>query len=161
MSFDDDWEEIDVPRGAFIGWGQKPGQHVTGEVLEYDPDGGTDFGKKPCPRLSVILTEKAASFNKKGERRDYDPDTLVLINCGQVSLKRAVQAARLGPGDMVRLKLKDMVDLDDGKTVKEFGIQVKRGTGALSSNAERALAKSKDAPADDFAKDNQDDEPPF
>ena len=33
------WETVEVPRGAYLGWGTKKGQHVTGKVLEYSPDG--------------------------------------------------------------------------------------------------------------------------
>ena len=141
MSFDDDWEDVNVPIGSFIGWGERDGQHVTGEVFEYQPEGGTDFNGEPCPQLSVILTEKAASFNKKGQRTDFDPEALVTLNCGQTSLRRAVKAAKLGTGDLVRIKMKGIVEVDKG-TLKDFGIQVKRGSGALSANAERALAKA-------------------
>lgn len=137
-----DWETIEVPRGAFIGWSNTSShagkQHVTGEVLDYDPQGGTDFNDEKCPQLSVILTDKAASFNKEGERRDYEAGQLVLLNCGQVSLKRAVKAADLNVGDLVKITLSNFVKTDKG-TVKEFEIKRKRGNGSLSSNAERAL----------------------
>lgn len=137
-----DWEKIEVPRGAFIGWSNTSShagkQNVTGEVLDYDPVGGTDFNDEKCPQLSVILTDKAASFNKEGERRDYEAGQLVLLNCGQVSLKRAVKAAELNVGDLVKITLSNFVKTDKG-TVKEFEIMRKRGEGKLSANAERAL----------------------
>lgn len=128
-----DWEEIDVPRGAFIGWGERVGQHVTGKVIGYDDRGGTDFNDNPCPQLTVELTEKAASFNKQGERSDFDAGEMVILNCGQVSLKRAVRAASLETGDLVKIELSNLVKVDKGQ-VKEFSIKVARGAGKTSSS---------------------------
>jgi hypothetical protein len=59
-----DWETIEAPVGSFIGWGGTKGQHVTGKVLDFTMDGGTDFGGNRCPQISIQLTEDAASFNK-------------------------------------------------------------------------------------------------
>src|SRR5258708_24604576 len=117
-----DWETIDVPRGTFIGWGNRKGQHVTGEVLDYDTTGGTDYDGNPCPQLEIELTEKASSFTKDGDRTIYDPGELVLVTCGQVSLKRAVKKADPERGDLLKVKLDDMVKVANG-TVKEFIIQ--------------------------------------
>lgn len=128
------WEEIDVPKGAYIGWGTTTGQHVTGKVLAYDETGGTDFNGNPCPQLSVELTEKAASFNKEGERTDFDAGELVVLNCGQVSLKRAVRAAALNTGDLVKIELANLVKTANG-TVKEMAIKVARGAGGSSESA--------------------------
>jgi hypothetical protein len=159
----DDWEDVDVPRGAYIGWGYREGQHVTGEVIDYGYESGLDFNKEKCPQLSMILTDKASSFNKQGERKIYEPDTLVVLNCGQVSLKRAVRAADPKVGDMLKITLANILE-DGGKTIKEFKIQRKRGNGQLSSNAERAMTAASAKQDDDsfnragFA---QDDEPPF
>lgn len=140
------WEEITVPRGAYIGWGTKTGQHVTGKVVDYQPEGGTDFAGNPCPSVAVELTEDAASFNKEGERTDHPAGTLIQLNAGQVSLKRALRAADPSTGDLVKITLKNLVKTANG-SVKEFGIQIARGAGGSTKPAA--------APADD------DDTPPF
>ena len=122
------WETVDVPRGAFISWGEQTGQHVTGKVLEYDPTGGTDFNNNPCPQLSVELIEPAASINKTGQRTDFPAGELVVLNAGQVSLKRAIKAADPKTGDLVKIVLSNLVRTANG-TVKEFEIKIARGAG--------------------------------
>jgi hypothetical protein len=158
----DDWEEVDVPRGAYIGWGNKKGQHVTGTVLDYEPTGGSDFAGDPCPQLEIELTERAASFNKDGERTNYDPGELVVLTCGQVSLKRAVKKADPERGDIVKITLENLVKVSNG-TVKEFGIKIRRGAGDLASDDAKAKAKGKSSKRadDDDDDDEDDDEPPF
>jgi hypothetical protein len=130
-----DWEEITVPKGAYIGWGNKPGQHVTGKVLEYAPDGGTDFAGNRCPSVAIELTEKAASVNKEGVRTDFDTGEIVQLNAGQVSLKRALRAADPSPGDLVKITLDNLVKTANG-TVKEFRIQIARGAASKPAAAE-------------------------
>ena len=139
------WEDVTVPRGAYIGWGTKTGQHVTGKVVDYQADGGTDFAGNPCPSVAIELTEDATSFNKEGERSDHPAGSLIQLNAGQVSLKRALRAADPSPGDLVKITLKNLVKTANG-SVKEFGIQIARGAGGSVKAA---------APADDF------DAPPF
>lgn len=131
------WEEVEVPRGAFIGWGNKPGQHVTGKVLEFSLDGGRDFYDKPCPSAAIELTEPASSFNKEGERTIHEAGTLIQINAGQVSLKRALRAADPSPGDLVKIALEQIVKGagKNGGDVKEFGIKIARGAGVNTSQA--------------------------
>lgn len=143
----DGWEEIAVPRGAYIGWGEKPGQKVLGEVLSYGDADGTDFDGKTCPQVSVVLTAEAHSHSKQDGWSKFDAGELVVINCGQASLKRAVQAARMSPGDLMLLEMSGIEPLKGGKTVKVFSIKVKRGTGELSANAQAAMAKSAAAEA--------------
>src|SRR5215217_6687409 len=130
------WEDVDVPRGAFISFGEQPGQHVTGKVLSYDPQGGTDYNDNICPQLAVELIEPAASINKQGVRTDYPAGELVVLNCSTVSLKRNVQAASLNPGDIIKITLTNLVPVrtKDGKpgTVKEFDIKVARGAGGAA-----------------------------
>lgn len=138
-----DWEEVEVPRGAYIGWGNKPGQHVTGKVLEYTIDGGTDFNGNPCPTLAVELVEKAASINKEGDRSDHEPGEIVQLNAGQVSLKRALRAADPTPGDLVKIELQNLAKTANG-TVKEFGIKIARG--AAASTKTQAVQDSSDDP---------------
>jgi hypothetical protein len=140
-----DWEEIEVPRGAYVSWGNKPGQHVTGKVLEYALDGGTDFAGNRCPYIAIDLTETAASVNKEGVRTYFNPGEIVQLNAGLVSLKRALRAADPSPGDLVKITLENLVKTANG-TVKEFGIKMARGAGASTKAA---------AAADDS------DEPPF
>lgn len=138
----DGWEEIAVPRGAYIGWGERPGQKVIGEVLSYGDSDGTDFDGKTCPQVSVVLTAEAHSHSKQEGWSKFDAGELVVINCGQASLKRAVQAARLTPGDLMLLEMTGIEPLKGGKTVKVFSIKVKRGNGELSQRAQEAMAKS-------------------
>lgn len=142
------WETVEVPRGAYLGWGSKKGQHVTGKVLEYSPDGGTNFAGDPCPSATIELTEPAASFNKEGERTDYPAGEIIQLNAGQVSLKRALRAADPATGDLVKITLENLAKTDKG-TVKEFGIKIARGAGGS--------VKQQAAQADPV----DDDEPPF
>ena len=122
------WEDVEVPRGAFISWGETTGQHVTGKILSYDDRGGTDFNGNNCPQLAIELIEPAASINKQGQRTDFPAGELVVLNAGQVSLKRAVTAASLNPGDLVKITLENLVQTSNG-TVKEYALKVARGAG--------------------------------
>lgn len=128
MSQEPQWETIEVPRGAYISWGNAPGQAVTGRVIDYLPAGGTDFDGNPCPQLSVELRAPTFSMNKFGERTDFGVGELVVLNCGQASLKRAVQAAQIAPGDLIKLVFARTATAAKGD-VKEFDIQVARGAG--------------------------------
>ena len=136
------WETVEVPRGAYVGWGSKPGQHVTGKVLDYSLSGGTDYAGEPCPSIAIELTEKAASYNKEGERTDIEAGEIVQLNAGQVSLKRALRAADPSPGDLVKISLDNIAALKGGKTVKEFGIKIARGAAKTTA----ASAADDDAP---------------
>ena len=139
-----DWETIEAPVGSFIGWGGTKGQHVTGKVLDFTLDGGTDFGGNRCPQISIQLTEAAASFNKAGERRDIPAGETVNITAGQVKLKTVLSQTNPSKGDQIRIELKDVIRTNTGNTLKDFLVQIKR-------NGATAAA----APADDF------DKPPF
>jgi hypothetical protein len=124
-----EWEEVDVPRGAYIGWGNQPGQCVVGKVVNYDPTGGTDYNDDECPSLELELTQAADSFNKEGQRTTYEAGETLQLNCGQVSLKRAVRRAALKSGlksgDLVRITLVNLAKSGRGKSpVKEFAIAV-------------------------------------
>lgn len=148
-----EWQDIDVPRGAYISWGTKKGQHVTGKVLDYSPDGGTDYNNDPCPSIAIELTETAASINKQGERSNFEPGEIVQLNAGQVSLKRALRAADPSPGDLVKITLDNLVKTDKGE-VKEFGIKIARNAGSGKPAAKAKTAAKVAAVTDD-------DEPPF
>lgn len=149
------FETVDVPRGAYIGWGTTTGQHVTGKVLDYDPTAGTDFNGHPCPQLAVELVAPAASFDKEGSRTDYQTGELVVLNAGQVSLKRGLKAADPEPGDVIKITLSNLVKTANG-TVKEMSIQIARGAARDSVPAKPATQGFADAPAQEFSA-----EPPF
>lgn len=122
-----EWTEAVAPRGAYIGWGDHAGQHVTGRVVDYNPIAGTDFAGNACPQLAIELTEPAASFNKSGERSDFPAGEMVVLNCGQVSLKRNVRAVPdLGPGFLIKVTLDGFAKTANG-TVKEFKVAYVRG----------------------------------
>jgi hypothetical protein len=125
------WEEISVPRGAYISWGQEIGQHVTGKVLDYGIDTGTDFAGNACPSITVELTEPAASINSKGDRVDHDEGEVVQLDVGQESLKRALRAAAPSPGDLAKITMEKLIKRPNG-TGKEFGIKIARGVTAKS-----------------------------
>lgn len=139
------WTEVDVPRGAYISWGTKAGQHVTGRVVDYQPTGGNDFNDEPCPQIAIELTEPAASINKDGERTNFDAGELIQLNAGQVSLKRALRAADPSPGDLVKITLSDLVKTARG-TVKEFSIKIARDAAVGSSKPAAVAADSDDPP---------------
>lgn len=144
MSAEPTWEDVSVPRGAYISWGTQVGQHVTGRILDFDVTGGTDFAGNPCPQVSIELTAPAASIDKQGNRTDFDPGELVVLNAGQVSLKRAIRAADPRPGDLVKITLESLVKADKG-TVKEFGIKIARA--GHRTDAPSAFADAIPAPA--------------
>ncbi|WP_100483791.1 type 1 glutamine amidotransferase family protein [Mycobacteroides abscessus] len=123
-------EEIDIPKGSFIGWGMTKGQHVTGKVLEYSDTGGKDTKDNICPQVTVELTEPAASFNKIGTRTDYGIGDLVSVTGSQVQLKRGLKVAAPSPGDLVKITLTDVKVLPNTNTLKEFSIKVARGAGS-------------------------------
>jgi hypothetical protein len=129
-----EWEDVEVPRGAYISWGLKVGQHVTGKVIEYSVSGGTDFNGDSCPSIAIELTESAVSVNKAGDRTNHDAGELVQLNAGQVSLKRALRAADPSPGDLVKISLDNILvgKGQKGGDVKEFGIKIARGAAVSS-----------------------------
>lgn len=140
------WEEVAVPRGAYFGWGEQVGQSVTGKVVSYDPSGGTDANGNVCPQLAVELTEAAQSFSRKEGWTPYDAGELVVLNCGMVSLKRAIKAADPNPGDLVKITLESLVKVPKG-TVKEVGIKIARtGRPAAAAAAPQFQAPAFGAP---------------
>lgn len=136
------WEKIEVPRGAYIGWGLRPGQHVTGVVVEYSPTGGVDFNQNVCPALAIELVEDAWSADKAQNYTQHRAGELVQLNCGQVSLKRAVHTADPNPGDLVKITLDNILAGagKQGGDVKEFGIQIVRGYRARNPKPSPAQA---------------------
>lgn len=137
------WEEVSVPKGAYIGWG-KIGQKVVGRVLNFELEGGTDFNDKPCPLLELELIEPADSYNKSGEQSSYGVGDLICITAGQVSLKRALKKADPEKGDLIKIEFTSEARTKNG-TVKEFTVQVARGAGGSASSS-----ASKSAPAEEI-----------
>ena len=134
------WEEIDVPRGQYVGWGNKEGQFVEGAVLVNNPTGATEPLKEgqmtatPCPLLEIELTRPAASFDRDLNRTDYAAGEQVCLSVSQKQLQRAVAMANLKPGDLVRIELKGKDRTANG-TVKLFGIMVDRGAAKAKVNS--------------------------
>lgn len=124
-----DWETVEVPAGAFIGWGTAGGQHVTGKVLDYSPTNGNDFDGNPCPLITVELAASAASFNKAGERTNYPAGDLVNVTCGQAGLKAAVQRAAINVGDMIKITMSGVIKTNKGNDMKQFELKIARGSG--------------------------------
>ena len=147
MSTTGKWVEVEVPRGAYLGWGNKAGQQVVGRVTRYDETGGTDFNKEVCPSLELVLLEPADSFNKSGERTSFEAGETIQLNAGQVSLRRAVTRAELEPGDLVKITLVNIASIKGGRTVKEFSISVIRAEAAASNG--------------EFVDEDDDEEPNF
>lgn len=146
------FQEIETPFGAFIGWGEKRGQHVTGWVTDYSETDGRDFAKNPCPLVEFELTEQAQSFNKKGDRTVFKAGDTVQVTCGQKSLKRAVKHAELKRGMLAKIMLDDMLDVNEG-TAKIFKVYV-------DTSATRATS-STDSGIDSSADDDSSDDIPF
>jgi len=137
------YTEIDVPAGAYIGFGNKPGQVVEGVITDYDPTGATDFGGGPCPALEIELTRTAHSFTK-GEWTTYEAGETVQISCGQVQLKKKVRKAQPRIGDSIRIELADLIKVSNG-TVKSFTVGIDRNAG----NGSRANSATQSVPAED------------
>src|SRR5690606_31612875 len=84
----DTWEEIEIPQGTFIGWGEI-GQTITGKVLSFAAEGGSDFNGNPCPQVVLELTETVDNYKDKGTTKEtLDAGELVTLTCGQANLKR-------------------------------------------------------------------------
>lgn len=141
------WEEVEVPRGAYMSWGNTAGQSITGKALSYDETGGTDANDKVCPQLQLELVENTYAENKLGEKSPLTAGELVVLNCGLVSLKRAVRAAAIDPGDIVKIELTNITPLPGNKTVKEFGIKIARGAGRSAAPAAQPAPAVAAAPA--------------
>jgi len=130
------WEEIEVPKGSYMSWGDRPGQELTGRVVEYTPTGGTDFNDDPCPQVTVELTRDTYSVNKVGERFDHPAGELLTINAGLANLKKAIRRADPEPGDLLNVAFADTDRADKG-TVKVFKVRIARGAGKVAQQASR------------------------
>lgn len=156
--WDNDAEEVEVPEGgSFISFGNKKGQHVTGAVVDYQETGATNLKGNPCPLVVVLLTEKAASISKDGDRTDHDPGEIVNVSGGPTGLDRALKAANLKRGDLTKITLVELIPVNKGK-FKKFGIKVARGKGMdLIKNVAAPDTGVEEVDEGGF----DDDEPPF
>lgn len=129
-----EWEEVVVPRGSFIGWGEV-GQQVTGYVVSYSDTDGSDFNDQPCPQVVLELTEKCISYRDKGTTKEtIDAGEFVTITCGQASLRKGIKTAALEVGYIVRVKYESTYKTAKGEG-KEFKVFVSRAKrAAVSSN---------------------------
>lgn len=134
MSTDDyNFEDVDVPRGLFYGWGPKPGQVLTLDVVSYNPTGGTDFHDEPCPQVVGVTVADTIRYKEKGtEREKVTKGTLITLNCGQANLRRTVLAADPTPGDVLRITFEDVTEGSKGD-IKLFKAQIARGQGTGSA----------------------------
>lgn len=108
MTTQTEWEEVVIPGGNFIGWGTKAGQHVTGKIVSVTLTGGRDFNGEPCPEMMVELTEKAASFNKAGDRTEYPVGTMVTVTGGLANLRSNMERVKpvpLAEGQEIKLTM--------------------------------------------------------
>jgi hypothetical protein len=142
-----DWETINIPRGAYYAWGNTPGQQVTGKVLAYKSDGGTDFNGAICPMLEVELTKSTFTVGRNGEE-PLDVGEAVTLTAGQTRLRRGLLATNPAVGDLIEITL---TAPGAGLGVpKEFGIRIQRG----------AAIDDTPRPSDELPP-GPDDEPPF
>jgi hypothetical protein len=159
------YQESEVQFGSFIGWGERKGQVIEGVVTDYDPEGATDFGGKPCPSLEIELLQKGHSFSKKDNSwTTYEAGESVQITCGQVQLKKKVRKAQPRIADKIRIELVDLIRVTSG-TVKSFKVEIDHSGGGSSSDGQ--VSAPAEPPADDPWGNGsaplppQDDEPPF
>lgn len=120
------WEDVEIPQGSFIGW-HEIGQKVTGKVVSFAAEGGTDFNQNPCPQIVIELTESALNFKEKGaERETIEAGEFVTITCGQANLKRGIIAAQPTNGDLMQIHYEGTYKAakGDGKT---FKVRIARG----------------------------------
>lgn len=129
----DQWEDVDVPSGSYIGWDTKPGQVVTGKVLDYGDQTGQDFNGKPCPEVEIELAQATYSVTKEGERFEHEAGDVVKVTAGLANLKKAVRAAKVQTGDEIWLKFTSTEKVPKG-TVKIFSARVRRGGGAAADD---------------------------
>lgn len=137
------FEAIETPAGAFIGWHDSPGQVVTGEVIDYTPTGGQDFSGSSCPQIALCLVEPCSSFNKAGQRTDFQAGETVFITAGQANLRRGMLAAKPSVGDILRITHSDNAKTASG-VAKIFSLEIARGAG--SSAQQQAPAVQAAAP---------------
>jgi hypothetical protein len=130
------YEPVEVPRGTFVGWADKPGQKMTGRVLSYSDIDGRDFNGNECPLVVAELIEDFTNYRDKGTTKEtLKAGELVSITCGQANLKRTVRAATLEPGYLFILEFTDTYKTAQGDG-KAYSMQVDRSrTGGVSADS--------------------------
>lgn len=110
-----EWKKVDVPQGRFIGWGKK-GQQVTIDVLDYQPNGGTDFNNNQCPLVTGTLVDDCDNYTDKGTKHErLKAGELVSVTCGQANLRKGMLACDPKRGDLVRLTYTDTYTASKGE----------------------------------------------
>lgn len=143
MSNDRTFEDIDVPQGRFIGWGEI-GQVIEIDVLSYGETDGSDFNGNECPLVSGFLTADATNFTDKGTKREtLKAGELVNVTCGQANLKKGVKIADPNRADVLRITYVDEYKTAKG-TGKEFKVQIARGQGTGRSGEEGDSVSTED-----------------
>lgn len=129
MSDDINWNDIEsnvIPDGRYIGWG-KIGQAITGEVIKYADEGGTDFNGSPCPLLILELVDAADNYRDKGTTLErLEAGELVSISAGQANLARHLRGTEPKPGDVVRITFASTYKGSKGEG-KSFEMKIARG----------------------------------
>jgi hypothetical protein len=127
---DDNWEDIEVPQGTYIGWGEI-GQTITLEVVSYGDTAGTDFNGNPCPQLVGTLIMDAINY-RKGIRETLAKGGFVTVQCGQANLAKGIRAAAVEPGNLVRIKFEDTYETTKGTEGKAFKVSVNRAARGVA-----------------------------
>jgi hypothetical protein len=130
-----EWEDVVVPQGEYIGWGEV-GQRVTGHVVSYNDSGGTTFNGEPCPQVVLELTEECVSYREKGTKKGtIGAGEFVTITCGQANLERGIRAAAVNVGNLLRITYEADYKTQNG-TGKSFKLQLSRTAHIQPSSSE-------------------------
>ena len=162
------WETIDLPSGSdspFYKWGEVAGQTLTGAVIAFTTDGGTDFDGHSCPRIDVQLTEDTHTLRDGAWEKLPAGSSVTWQGNSPARLASALRQAAPARGDLIKLEHKGAYKTPKG-TGKDIGVQIARGAGQqalASAPAAAALAAPAsgspwDAPASSAP---QDASPPF
>lgn len=120
------WQDVEVPQGAFIGWGEK-GQTIVGRVLSFSVEGGTDFNGNKCPQMVLELTGDAVNYKDKGTTKEtIASGEMVTITAGQANLRNNLLAALPSTDDLISIRYDDDYKTANG-TGKSFKVQIARG----------------------------------
>jgi hypothetical protein len=100
-------EPVGQTSGTYVKW-EEPGDQITGTIVSFNIEGGTDFNDNPCPQL-VLATNEGN----------------VIINGSQANLRRNMTngAPRLKAGHLCRVAFTGLYETPKGHG-KEFAISV-------------------------------------
>ena len=115
------WEDVEIPQGSFIGW-HEIGQKVTGKVVSFAAEGGTDFNQNPCPQIVIELTESALNFKEKGAERETITDPTTVFN--RAAAAGVNSEAFMACVSVTKGKLKDAVKLATGEKGKALDARI-------------------------------------